>query len=154
MFGRALRLDDHSLRFLIVGIGLCWADGIPRYLTLLSARALWRRRDVFVCCRGPGCLAFHWHNISGRTSVFLLILLPAEALVLITGNLWAGIIAYGLLFYILLDGAGHDLRDRPLTRPGSFLSMRAGRQPCSVHWSSAFPPRCGSPTRYSGPRWR
>src|SRR5207244_4453171 len=43
--------------------------------------------------------AFHWHNISGRTSVFLLTLLPAEALVRITGNPWAGIIAYGLLFY-------------------------------------------------------
>ena len=44
--------------------------------------------------------AFHWHNISGRTSVFLLTLLPAEAIVGITGNPWAGIIAYGLLFYI------------------------------------------------------
>jgi hypothetical protein len=44
--------------------------------------------------------AFHWHNISGRTSVFLLSLLPAEALVGITGNPWVGIITYGLLFYI------------------------------------------------------
>ena len=30
--------------------------------------------------------AFHWHNISGRTSVYLLALLPAETLVAITGN--------------------------------------------------------------------
>src|SRR3954464_2175056 len=44
--------------------------------------------------------AFHWHNISGRTSVFLLTLWPAETLVRITKNPSAGIIAYGLLFYI------------------------------------------------------
>jgi hypothetical protein len=44
--------------------------------------------------------AFHWHNISGRTSVFLLTLLPAEAVVASTGNPWAGIVVYGLLFYI------------------------------------------------------
>jgi hypothetical protein len=44
--------------------------------------------------------AFHWHNISGRMSVFLLTLWPAEALVGMTGNPWAGIILYGLLFYI------------------------------------------------------
>ena len=44
--------------------------------------------------------AFHWHNISGRTSVFLLSLLAAEALVGIRGNPWVGIITYGLLFYI------------------------------------------------------
>jgi len=44
--------------------------------------------------------AFHWHNISGRMSVFLLTLLPAEALVASTGKPWAGIVVYGLLFYI------------------------------------------------------
>jgi hypothetical protein len=44
--------------------------------------------------------AFHWHNISGRTSVYLLALLPAEILVSVTGNPWAGIVAYGSLFYL------------------------------------------------------
>jgi hypothetical protein len=44
--------------------------------------------------------AFHWHNISGRTTVYLLTLLPAEAIVGITGNPWAGIVAYGFLFYV------------------------------------------------------
>ncbi|MET0676163.1 MAG: hypothetical protein ABW175_10230, partial [Bradyrhizobium sp.] len=43
--------------------------------------------------------AFHWHNISGRSTVFLLTLWPAEALVALTGNPWSGIIAYGFLFY-------------------------------------------------------
>src|SRR5436309_6762346 len=43
--------------------------------------------------------AFHWHNISGRSSVFFLTLLPAETMVGITGRPWVGIITYGLLFY-------------------------------------------------------
>jgi hypothetical protein len=44
--------------------------------------------------------AFHWHNISGRSSVFLLTLLPAETMVGLTGRPWDGIITYGLLFYV------------------------------------------------------
>jgi hypothetical protein len=44
--------------------------------------------------------AFHWHNISGRSSVYLLSLLPAEIMVAITGSPWIGIISYGLLFYV------------------------------------------------------
>jgi hypothetical protein len=44
--------------------------------------------------------AFHWHNISGRSSVFLLTLLPAETMVGMIGRPWAGIITYGLLFYV------------------------------------------------------
>ena len=44
---------------------------------------------------------FHWHNVSGRMSVFLLTLWPAETLVGITGNPLAGIFAYGFLFYVL-----------------------------------------------------
>lgn len=43
--------------------------------------------------------AFHWHNISGRLSVFLLTLWPAEMLVGWTGSPQAGIMAYGALFY-------------------------------------------------------
>ena len=100
MSGRALRLDDRSFRLLIVGAGLCWSVAFPvialfYHLELYGDGAMFSYavavRDVW---------AFHWHNISGRTSVFLLTLLPAEALVGITSNPWAGIIAYGLLFYI------------------------------------------------------
>lgn len=43
--------------------------------------------------------AFHWHNISGRLSVFLLTLWPAELLVGWTGSPHAGVMAYGALFY-------------------------------------------------------
>ena len=100
MCSRALRLDDRLFRLLIVGTGLGWSVAFPII-------ALFHRLELY----GDGAMfsyavavrdvwAFHWHNISGRMSVFLLTLLPAEALVRITGSPSAGIIGYGLLFYI------------------------------------------------------
>src|SRR6478735_2945577 len=100
MCSRALRLDDRLLRLLIVGTGLGWSVAFPII-------ALFHRLELY----GDGAMfsyavavrdvwAFHWHNISGRMSVFLLTMLPAEALVRITNSPSAGIIAYGLLFYI------------------------------------------------------
>ena len=100
MSGRALRLDDRSFRLLVVGAGLCWAVAFP-VIALFNQLELYGDGAMFsyaVAVRDVW--AFHWHNISGRTSVFLLTLLPAETLVSITGNPWAGIIAYGMLFYI------------------------------------------------------
>ena len=100
MSGRTLRLDDRSFRFLIVGAGLCWSVAFP-VIALFNQLELYGDGAMFsyaVAVRDVW--AFHWHNISGRTSVFLLTLLPAEALVGITSNPWVGIIAYGLLFYI------------------------------------------------------
>lgn len=100
MSGRTLRLDNQAFRFLIVGTGLCWSIAFPvialsHQLQLYGDGAMFSYavavRDVW---------AFHWHNISGRTSVFLLTLWPAEMLVGITGNPRAGIILYGLLFYV------------------------------------------------------
>jgi hypothetical protein len=100
MPGRVLRLDDLAFRYLIIGTGLTWSAA---YVVL----ALFYQLELY----GDGAMfsyavavqdvwAFHWHNISGRTSVFLLTLLPAETLVGITDNPWVGIITYGLLFYI------------------------------------------------------
>jgi hypothetical protein len=100
MSGRALRLDSRSFRFLIVGAGLCWSVAFP-VIALFNQLELYGDGAMFsyaVAVRDVW--AFQWHNISGRTSVFLWTLLPAEALVGITNNPWAGIIAYGLLFYI------------------------------------------------------
>ena len=100
MSGRALRLDDRSFRFLVVGAGLCWSVAFP-VIALFNQLELYGDGAMFsYAVAVQDVWAFHWHNISGRTSVFLLTLLPAEALVGITGNPWAGIIAYGLLFYI------------------------------------------------------
>ena len=100
MSGHALRLDERSLRFLIIGAGLCWSIAFV-VIALFYELELYGDGAMFsyaVAVRDVW--AFHWHNISGRTSVFLLSLLPAEALVGITGNPWVGIITYGLLFYI------------------------------------------------------
>jgi hypothetical protein len=100
MSGRAPRLDNRSFRLLIVGAGLCWSIAFPvialsHQLQLYGDGAMFSYavavRDVW---------AFHWHNISGRTSVFLLTLWPAEAFVGMTGNPWTGIVLYGLLFYV------------------------------------------------------
>ena len=44
--------------------------------------------------------AFHWHNISGRLSVFLYAYLPPEAYVELFKDPHGGIIIYGLLFFI------------------------------------------------------
>jgi hypothetical protein len=100
MSGTALRLDARTLWLLIVGSGLCWsiafiAIALPCRLELYGDGAMFSYavavQDVW---------AFHWHNISGRASVFVLSLLPAETIVGITGNPWAGIVTYGLLFYM------------------------------------------------------
>ncbi len=44
--------------------------------------------------------AFHWHNLSGRLTVYLLTLLPAEAYVGLTGDPGGGITVYGFLFFV------------------------------------------------------
>jgi len=96
----ALRQDERLFRRLIIASGLCWS-------VAFVVIALYYRLELY----GDGAMfsyavavqdvwAFHWHNISGRTSVFLLTLLPAETLVGITGDPWVGIIAYGFLFYV------------------------------------------------------
>jgi hypothetical protein len=96
----ALRQDESSFRRLIIASGLCWS-------VAFVVIALYYRLELY----GDGAMfsyavavqdvwAFHWHNISGRTSIFLLTLLPAETLVGITGDPWVGIIAYGFLFYV------------------------------------------------------
>src|SRR6476469_10625282 len=100
MSGHALRLDERSFRFLIIGTGLCWSIAFP-VIALLYRLELYGDGAMFsyaVAVRDVW--AFHWHNISGRMLVFLLTMLPAETLVRITNSPSAGIIAYGLLFYI------------------------------------------------------
>ena len=96
----ALRLHEASLRRCVIATGLGWS-------VIFVAVALYYRLQLY----GDGAMfsyavavqdvwAFHWHNISGRTSVYLLTLLPAETVGAVTGDPWAGIVAYGLLFYI------------------------------------------------------
>ena len=96
----AFRSGADLLRALVIGTGLCWsvafvAVALGYRLELYADGAMFSYavavQDVW---------AFHWHNISGRMSVFLLTLLPAEAFVGLTANPGAGIVVYGLLFYL------------------------------------------------------
>ena len=76
--------------FLIIGAGLCWSVAFV-VIALFYELELYGDGAMFsyaVAVRDVW--AFHWHNISGRTSVFLLSLLAAEALVGIRGNPWVG----------------------------------------------------------------
>lgn len=124
MSGRALRFDNNSFRLLIVGTGLCWSIAFP-IIALCNQLQLYGDGAMFSYAVAVGDVwAFHWHNISGRTSVFLLTLWPAEMLVGITGNPWVGIILYGLLFYVapLLGLAVTHVADRS---PGRFIFVYA-----------------------------
>src|ERR1700738_4228163 len=95
-----IRADADVLRALVVGTGLCWSVAFVvialRYELELYADGAMFSYAVAV----QDVWAFHWHNISGRLSVFLLTLLPAEISVGLSGNPSVGIVVYGLLFYL------------------------------------------------------
>ena len=96
----ALREDERSFRRLVVAAGLCWSAAFV-VIALSQELELYGDGAMFsYAVAVQDVWAFHWHNISGRASVFLLTLLPAEMLVEITSKPRAGIIAYGFLFYI------------------------------------------------------
>jgi hypothetical protein len=95
-----IRSGADMLRALVIGAGLCWsvafvAVALCYQLELYADGAMFSYavavQDVW---------AFHWHNISGRMSVFFLSLLPAQTYVGLSGNPGAGIVVYGLLFYL------------------------------------------------------
>ena len=118
MSGRASRLDARSARVLVVGLGLCWSMAFP-VIALFYQLELYGDGAMFsYAVAVQDVWAFHWHNISGRMSVFLLTLLPAEALVASTGNPWAGIVRlWAAVLHFPIGRTGRDLRDRPLARP-------------------------------------
>ena len=100
MPGPALRLHERSFRRLVIAAGLCWSIAFV-VIALNCQLELYGDGAMFsYAVAVQDVWAFHWHNISGRTSVYLLTLVPAETLVAITGNPRAGIVAYGLLFYV------------------------------------------------------
>jgi hypothetical protein len=95
----AIRSDTDALRALVIGVGLSWSVAFIvlalRYELQLYADGAMFSYAVAV----QDAWAFHWHNISGRMSVFLLSLWPAEIYVGLSGNPGAGMALYGLLFY-------------------------------------------------------
>lgn len=90
----------NMLRALVIAAGLSWSlvfivVALEYELQLYADGAMFSyavaAQDVW---------AFHWHNISGRLTVFFLSLWPAELYVGLTGSPWGGIVVYGLLFYV------------------------------------------------------
>jgi hypothetical protein len=94
------RSQSDALRALVIGVALCWSVAFV-VVALVYRLELYADGAMFsyaVAVRDVW--AFHWHNISGRMSVFLLTLLPAELFVRLSGDPSAGVSVYGLLFYV------------------------------------------------------
>lgn len=94
----SVRSDSDLLRAIVVAAGIGWSVlfvviGLRYELQLYGDGAMFSYsvavQDVW---------AFHWHNISGRLTPYLLSLAPAEAFVALTGSPGGGIVVYGLLF--------------------------------------------------------
>src|SRR3954468_4124762 len=95
-----LRSGSGLLRTLLIGVGLCWSVAFV-VIALCHELELYADGAMFSYAVGvQDVWAFHWHNISGRMSVFLLTLLPAEIYVGLSGDPRGGVIVYGLLFYV------------------------------------------------------
>src|SRR5712671_2070865 len=96
----AIRSGSDVLRALVIGVGVCWSVAFVA-IALSYELQLYADGAMFSYAVAVGDVwAFHWHNISGRMSVFLLTLWPAEIYVGLGGNPAAGIVVYGLLFYL------------------------------------------------------
>jgi hypothetical protein len=95
-----IRSGADMLRALVIGTGLCWSVAFVA-VALCYELELYADGAMFsYAVAVQDVWAFHWHNISGRSSVFLLTLLPAETYVGLSGNPGAGIVVYGMLFYL------------------------------------------------------
>lgn len=95
---RALQARE-LLRLLVRAAGIGWAlvfvaVGIGAELQLYADGSLFS----YAVAAESGW-AFHWHNISGRILVYLLVHMPAEAYVALTNDAAGGIAVYGLLFF-------------------------------------------------------
>ncbi len=89
-----------SLRALGIVIGLSWSLAFV-IVALEYDLQLYGDGAMFsYAVAAQDVWAFHWHNISGRLTVFLLSLWPAELFAGATGNPRDGVVAYGFLFYV------------------------------------------------------
>jgi hypothetical protein len=94
-----IRSDSGVLRSVVIAAGLCWAVlfvvvGLRYELQIYADGSIFSY-SVAV----QDAWAFHWHNISDRSFVFLFAMLPAQAYVALTGDASGGIDLYGFLFF-------------------------------------------------------
>jgi hypothetical protein len=96
----ATRSNSDVLRALVIATGLCWSVAFV-VLALCYELELYADGAMFsYAVAVQDVWAFHWHNIAGRLSVYVLSLWPAEIYVGLSGNPGTGIVVYGLLFYL------------------------------------------------------
>ena len=95
-----IRSDAEMLRALVIGTGLRWSVAFVVVALCYELETYADGAMFSYAVAVQDVWAFHWHNISGRMSVFFLSLLPAEIYVGLSGNPGAGIVVYGLLFYL------------------------------------------------------
>ena len=111
---RSSASEESFLRNLAVATGVGWSLAFV-IVALVYELQLYADGAIFsYAVAVQDVWAFHWHNIADRASVFFLSLWPAETLVGLTGNPAAGIITYGILFYVapLVGLAGTLAADR------------------------------------------
>jgi len=96
----AIRSDSDILRALLIGVALGWSVAFV-VIALIYELELYADGAMFsYAVAVQDVWAFHWHNISGRMTVYFLSLLPGEIYVGLSRNPRAGIVVYGLLFYV------------------------------------------------------
>jgi hypothetical protein len=96
----AIRSDSDILRALVIGFALGWSVAFV-VIALIYELELYADGAMFsYAVAVQDVWAFHWHNISGRMTVYFLSLLPGEIYVGLSRNPGAGIVVYGLLFYV------------------------------------------------------
>jgi len=96
----APRSESDISRALVIGIALSWSVAFV-VIALMYELELYADGAMFsYAVAVQDVWAFHWHNISGRLAVYFLSLLPGEIYVGLSGDPGAGIVVYGLLFYV------------------------------------------------------
>lgn len=94
------RSRGSALRTVVIVVGLCWSLAFV-IVALKYELQLYGDGAMFsYAVAAQDVWAFHWHNISGRLTVFLLSLWPAELYTGLTSSPWGGIEVYGFLFYV------------------------------------------------------
>ncbi len=87
------------LQGVVIGAGLFWSIGFV-WLGLVYHVEAYGDGSIFAYAIAvQDTWAFHWHNIAPRLTVYAFTMLPAEFVVRITGNPYAGMATYGGLFF-------------------------------------------------------